>query len=111
MEESRLEQPEPTAEAQAPKVGVVRQLLDVNCFWEPWWGWRQWLIQLGLFGVGSEIGGLIWRLIDADSASDRSFFERMLTNAYVWTCLIATALYALHDRRTRRQNTKTDWGS
>ncbi|NEA32013.1 hypothetical protein [Streptomyces sp. SID13031] len=98
----------PAADTQAGRAGVVRELFDINTFYaagKP--GRLRWYaIRLGLFVLGSGIGWILWRIIDADSAGGRSFGERLLTNAYLWTCLIATAFYAIHDRRTRRQNPK-----
>jgi hypothetical protein len=89
-------------------VGIFRQLFDINSFYsEEGRGWRLWLVQVVLFGVGNGVGWLIWRIVDADSASDRSFWERLLTNAYIWTCLIATAAYALRDWLARRRNAKS----
>ncbi|WP_020391413.1 hypothetical protein [Kribbella catacumbae] len=105
MDEQRPEQP--TADTQAGRAGIVRELFDINSMYNPRTpAWPRWLGRLVLFGVGSGIGGILWRVVD-DSAGDRSFGERMLTNVYIWATLIATGLYALHDWRMRRQNAET----
>jgi hypothetical protein len=98
---------ESTVDARPGRVGIFRELFDINSYSAgEGRGWRIWLVQVVLFGVGSGVGWLIWRIVDADSADDRSFFERILTNAYVWSCLIVTAVYALRDWLARRRNAK-----
>jgi len=83
--------------------GAVRELFDFNFMYEgdaPWW--RQWLIRFALFGAGSLLGEFLWGIVVED-AGDRSFWERLLTNVYIWACLITTGLYALGDWRARRK--------
>lgn len=96
---------QPTVDAPARQVGIFRQLFDIDSFYsQEGRRWRLWLVQVVLFGVGNGVGWLIWRIVDADSAGDRSFWERMLTNAYIWTVLIVTAVYAVRDWLARRKN-------
>lgn len=100
---------ESTVDAPAGRVGILRQLFDIDSFYtQEGWRWRLWLVQVALFGVGDGVGWLIWRIVDADSASDRSFWERLLTNAYIWTCLIVTGVYAFRNWLARRKDLKTD---
>ncbi|WP_328996702.1 hypothetical protein OG394_18830 [Kribbella sp. NBC_01245] len=47
-------------------------------------------------------------LVSDEAAGDRWFGERLISNTYVWACLIATGLYALYDRRIQRQRAETD---
>jgi hypothetical protein len=81
----------------------LRQMFDINTMYsDDSGGWRRWIYRLLLFGAGSGAGWLIWRLVDPASAGDRSFLERMVTNVYVWACLILTGVYWLLDRRRDR---------
>jgi hypothetical protein len=100
---------QPTADRQAGSPGVLRQLLDVNTFWDPErksGGFRWIAARLGLFVVGTGIGSVLWGLVDP--GSDRSLVERVVSNVYIWACLIATAVYAVLDRRARRRSAVND---
>lgn len=80
--------------------GGLRELFDINSYYSDKPGaLKRWIARILLFGLGSLAGWAIWWLVDPDSAGDRSFLERMVTNVYVWTCLVATAIYHLRDRR------------
>lgn len=110
MEDPQQKQPElAIVGTPAPRIGIVRQLFDINAFYTgPGRGWRLWGSQVLLFVAGTVLGSIFWRLVHDDSAGDRSFLERMLTNVYIWACLLTTGFYALRDWRARRQNPKTD---
>jgi hypothetical protein len=91
-----------TAGLRAGSRGVLRRLFDFNSDDYTWtgFGWRWLLARLGLFVVGSQLGSLLWRIVDP--TGDRSFLERLYTNVYIWACLIITAVYAIIERRARR---------
>ncbi|MEV6282089.1 hypothetical protein [Kribbella sp. NPDC051770] len=102
MEERQGEEPEVKA-SDEPRAGVMRQLFDTNTlyYWGP--GWVRWFVlRFVLLVIGTEVGAVLWRVV-VDSDGERSFFERMLTNVYIWACLIATLIYAIVDRRARRR--------
>ncbi|MEV8375325.1 hypothetical protein AB0P21_21505 [Kribbella sp. NPDC056861] len=96
------QQPEPPPAANRLGVaGVLRELLDLNTIFDsdrPG-RLRWWFVRMVFFGLGSGAGWFIWRLVDAESANDRALWERLATNVYFWVGLIATGIYALHDRR------------
>ncbi|WP_143465642.1 hypothetical protein [Kribbella sp. ALI-6-A] len=92
-----------TAGHRAGSPGVVRRLFDIDTYVSPWSraGWRWVVARLVLFVVGSELGSLLWRIVDP--TGDRSFLERLVTNVYIWACVVVTASYALQERRARRR--------
>ncbi|ADB34141.1 hypothetical protein Kfla_5125 [Kribbella flavida DSM 17836] len=83
--------------------GVVRRLFDINTITGPrvprWFLWT--LARLGLLVVGNVIGRILWELVTGEPAGDRGLVERVVCNAYLWACLVATGVYALYDRRQR----------
>jgi hypothetical protein len=92
---------QPSAATRLGIAEILRELLDLNTIFDsdrPG-RFRWWLIRLAFFALGSGAGWVLWWIIDAESASDRSWWESMLTNVYFWAALIATSVYALRDRR------------
>ncbi|MFG1819436.1 hypothetical protein ACGFIF_37140 [Kribbella sp. NPDC049174] len=88
---------------------VVRKLFDINTFYGAGASGVRWYVaRLGLLAVGNGIGGVLWGIVSDEPAGDRWFGERLISNAYLWVCLIATGLYAVYDRRVQRQRAETD---
>ncbi|WBQ06833.1 hypothetical protein [Kribbella sp. CA-293567] len=95
---------QPAADTKLSFAGVMRELFDLNTIYEsdkPG-RLRWWVVRLVLFGIGSWIGGLIWRVVHAESEDNRALWQSLLTNAYFWAGLLATGCYAIYDRRVRR---------
>ncbi|TDD49377.1 hypothetical protein E1263_32215 [Kribbella antibiotica] len=80
---------------------VLRGLFDINTMYEGegkrWWVW--WLARILLWGLGGSLGGLLWELVTDTTADGRPFYERLLTNVYLWTTLLTTGVLALYARR------------
>jgi hypothetical protein len=100
---------QPPADTQAGRAVTVRELFDINTFYDDRPGRAaRWVIRVILGVLGSIIGWILWRIVDEDSVGDRSFVEEMLGNAYIWACLITTMLFGMRDWRGRRRRAKTD---
>jgi hypothetical protein len=95
---------QPPADARAGDDGIVRELFDVNTFFLAGrQGWPRWFaIRLILFVLGSVIGGILLRIIDKQPVGDIWFVGGLISNAYIWACVIATALYGVRDRQAHR---------
>ncbi|GAB2648571.1 hypothetical protein GCM10009743_25190 [Kribbella swartbergensis] len=99
---SCLPEPSRAATAIGPPSHTAHQL-DINTFYLRGPGWIRWYaIRLVLFAIGRGIGGMIWPF-DDDSVWNHWLPESLIGNVYIWSCLIATGLYAAHDWGARRQ--------